>query len=38
MMMNQSDAWMTGDTWTWSVTGALLVVVLLMAIKTLSKK
>lgn len=41
-MMNQTvgsmNGWMGGGMWTWSITGALLVVVLLLAIKMLSKK
>ena len=42
MMMNQTDGWMNGwmpgGMWTWSITGTLLVVLLLLAINKLSKK
>jgi len=38
LQMNSSEGWMAGDTWTWAITGTLLVVVLLLAIRELSKK
>jgi hypothetical protein len=37
-MMNSSEGWMAGGMWTWSITGTLLVVALLLAIRELSKK
>lgn len=40
-MMNPTDdsmnGWMAGGTWSWSVTGILLVVILLLVIKQVSK-
>lgn len=36
--MNSSEGWMANGAWTWAITGVLLVVVLLLAIRELSKK
>lgn len=36
--MNPSEGWMADGTWTWAITGMVLVVVLLLAIRELSKK
>lgn len=41
-MMNQTNGsmngWMDGGMWTWSISGILLVVILLLVIKQVSKK
>jgi hypothetical protein len=37
-MMNQSGGWMGGGMWVWTVLGALLVVLLAVAIIKLAKK
>jgi hypothetical protein len=36
--MNASEGWMAEGMWTWAITGVLLVAVLLLAIRELSKK
>jgi hypothetical protein len=38
LKMNASEGWMAEGMWTWAITGTLLVVVLLLAIRELSKK
>ena len=38
LQMNSSEGWMAEGMWTWAITGTLLVVVLLLAIRELSKK
>lgn len=37
-MMNQYDGWMIGSMWTWTITGTLLLILLVLAIKKLSRK
>mgnify|MGYP000473375453 CR=1 FL=1 len=38
LKMNASEGWMAEGMWTWAITGTLLVVVLLLATRELSKK
>ena len=37
-MMNQTNSWMGGGMWGWSVVGTLLVVLIVVAIMKLAKK
>lgn len=37
-MMNQTNGWMGGGMWVWSVVGTLLVVLIVVAIMKLAKK